>query len=402
VAAPGAVTLSWAPVAGAASYQVWRSLVSGGGFTLVGETTDAGFVDDRVPNGSLAYHVVTALDAAGNVSARSPEVVSLPQHTITAVEATGPATRAVPLSLTGPGVVVTGSVTLDGATSTDATSGVRVEVGVGPTDTSPDVASWTWSRATPDAGTPDTWTGAVRPDTTGTFATAVRASTDGGRTWTVSGTDRTIEMLPDADPGAPAAPTGVAVLDVAADHVTLRWDADTTGDVARYLVLRGASGATPEPIATTSAPVFTDLTVVADTRYTYQVVAQDDGGDASPPSEPLDVLAEAPVVSLTFRVSVPADTPADAQLYIAGDFQGWAPGDTPMTQVDAATWSIDLVFESGTALQYKYTRGSWEAVEKDTECGEIPNRTLTVDGSLGASQTIEDVVGTWRDIAGCP
>ncbi len=209
-------------------------------------------------------------------------------------------------------------------------------------------------------------------------------------------------MLPDADPTAPAAPTDLAVLDVAADHVTLRWAADETGTTVRYVVSRGADGAPPTRIATTTAPLFTDLTVDAGVRYTYQVAAQDDGADTSPPSAPVDVVAEEQLVTLTFQVHVPADTPADAQLYIAGDFQGWAPGDTPMTQVDASTWVIDLSFESGTALQYKFTRGSWEAVEKDAQCGEIPNRTLTVDGSAGAAQTIDDSVATWRDVADCP
>ena len=192
------------------------------------------------------------------------------------------------------------------------------------------------------------------------------------------------------------------MLDAAADHVTLRWDGDDSGDAVRYLVLRGTESATPAIIAKTADALFTDMTVEAGTRYRYQVAAQDDGANTSAPSAPLDVVAEEQLVTLTFRVSVPADTPADAQLYIAGDFQGWAPGDTPMTQVDAGTWSVDLPFESGTALQYKYTRGSWEAVEKDAQCGEVPNRSLTVDRSAGTAQTIDDTVATWRDIAGCP
>jgi hypothetical protein len=263
-------------------------------------------------------------------------------------------------------------------------------------------AAWAWTDATPDPALADGWSGGVRPETAGDVATAVRASADGGRTWVVSDTDRTIRMLPDPDPTAPAPPSGLAVLDVAADHVTLRWVPGDAASTVRYVVLRGTEGAEPEPIGTSQDPLFTDLTVVAGTRYTYQVAAQDDGADTSAPSDPVEVVAEEQLVTLTFRVTVPADTPADAQLYIAGDFQGWAPGDTPMTQVDATTWSIDLPFESGTALQYKYTRGSWEAVEKDEACGEIPNRTLTVDGSAGPEQVIEDTVATWRDIDGCP
>ncbi len=166
--------------------------------------------------------------------------------------------------------------------------------------------------------------------------------------------------------------------------------------------MRGTDGAAPDPIATTDGPLFTDLTVGPDVAYTYRVAAQDDGADTSASSEPLEVVAAEQLVVVTFRVTVPAGTPDDAQLYIAGDFQGWAPGDTPMTRADDSTWSIDLPFESGTALQYKYTRGAWEAVEKDEACGEIPNRTLRVDGSAGPEQIVDDAVGTWRDIHACP
>jgi glycosidase len=402
VAAPGEVVLSWQPVAGATRYEVWRSLVSGGGSRLVGRTVDPTFGDRNVLNGAHAYHVVTALDAAGNVSARSPEAVALPQVSIASVAAAGPSTREAPVSLTGPAVPVTGTVSLAAGPSTDPATGIRVQVGVGPVGSDTDDASWAWATATPDTPGPDAWTGGVRPQQAGTFATAIRASSDGGRSWVVSDLDRTLTMLPDADPNAPAAPVDLRLLDVTADHVTLRWTAGTAEDTARYVVLRGADGSEPEVIGTTTDPLYADMAVEAGTLYTYQVAAQDDGADMSSPSSPLDVVAEERLVTLTFRVTVPADTPADAQLFIAGDFQGWAPGDTPMTRIDASTWSIELPLESGTALQYKYTRGSWEAVEKDGQCGEIPNRTLTVDGSAGPAQTIDDTVAIWRDVAGCP
>ncbi|MFN8517963.1 MAG: alpha-amylase family glycosyl hydrolase [Chloroflexota bacterium] len=402
-ASPGRVKLAWEPVAGAARYQVWRSLVSGGGYELVGDTQEPTFVDAEAPNGAMAYHVVTALDPAGNVSARSPEVASLPHVPLGLMYAVDPPTRTAPLSLSGPAVPVSGFVGLEEGSSSDPAMGVRVEVGIGPVDSDPEGAGWAWSIASPSADDPNTWTGGVRPDASGAFATSVRASMDGGRSWHTLPGEQRLVMLPDADPTAPGTPTGLAALDVAADHVTLRWDADTTGDVVRYVVLRAPEGGgTPVRVGTTTAPVFTDLDVEPGASYAYQVAAQDDGADTSAPSEAVEVVAEEQLVTLTFRVTVPADTPADAQLFIAGDFQGWAPGDTPMTQVDDTTWSIDLPFESGTALQYKYTRGSWEAVEKDAQCGEIPNRALTVDGSAGPAQTIEDTVATWRDIAGCP
>lgn len=398
---PGSVELEWEPVAGAASYEVWRSLVPGGGYILLGETQDSSYTDQGVRNGSPAYHVVTARDLRGNVSERSPEVASLPQVRIDSVTATGPASREVPLSLSGPPIPVHGMVGIAHGVSTDPKSGIRVQVGVGPVGSEPG-DDWAWSDATASGDGPDEWAGGVHPEAPGAFATALRASSDGGMTWVASAAEHTLEMLPDPDPSAPAPPTSLTALDVAADHVTLRWTPGDPDRTVRYLVMRGTDGAAPDPIATTDGPLFTDLTVGPDVAYTYRVAAQDDGADTSASSEPLEVVAVEQLVVVTFRVTVPAGTPDDAQLYIAGDFQGWAPGDTPMTRADDSTWSIDLPFESGTALQYKYTRGAWEAVEKDEACGEIPNRTLRVDGSAGPEQIVDDAVGTWRDIHACP
>ncbi|MEZ4596329.1 MAG: glycoside hydrolase family 13 protein [Chloroflexota bacterium] len=185
--APGRVALAWEPVADATRYQVWRSPVSGGGYVLVGDATEPAFVDAGVANGALAHHVVTALEAAGNVSARSGEVASLPRVTIAAVVATGEQGREAPVSLTGLPVPVTGIVTLDGGASTDPASGIRAQVGLRPAGTDPAGAGWVWTDAAPDVVAADRWVGGVRPEEAGTFATAVRASSDGGRTWTLSG-----------------------------------------------------------------------------------------------------------------------------------------------------------------------------------------------------------------------
>ena len=72
-----------------------------------------------------------------------------------------------------------------------------------------------------------------------------------------------------------------------------------------------------------------------------------------------------------------------------------------MTKVDERTWSITLPFTEGDAPQYKYTRGSWEAVEKDAGCGEIPNRTVTVTYGSEGAQDVPGTVETWRDVNQC-
>src|SRR5207244_936432 len=153
--------------------------------------------------------------------------------------------------------------------------------------------------------------------------------------------------------------------------------------------------------ATTSDPVFTDSTVTAGAAYRYAVIAQDDGFNSSAASEPLAVSATKREVKLVFTVTVPGDTPKADTIYIAGDFQGWSPGTTPMTRVDDTHWTITLPFADATSLQYKYTRGSWDAVEKDDGCAEITNRTVTASFSGSGEQEVQDTVAKWRDVAGC-
>ena len=69
----------------------------------------------------------------------------------------------------------------------------------------------------------------------------------------------------------------------------------------------------------------------------------------------------------------------------------------PLTRDDTTHAHITLTMPEGTALQYKYTRGSWDSVEKGPNCEEIPNRQLTV--TFGQDQY--DTVAKWRDLDHC-
>jgi hypothetical protein len=133
----------------------------------------------------------------------------------------------------------------------------------------------------------------------------------------------------------------------------------------------------------------------------YVVTAQDTSFNESAESPELATVAEKRVVQVTFTATVPDDTPAGDTIYIAGDFQAWNPGATAMTRVDATHWTITLPFEDGAHPQYKYTRGTWDAVEKDAGCGEIPNRTMLVAFGSAGAQPVADAVVKWRDIAHC-
>jgi len=110
-------------------------------------------------------------------------------------------------------------------------------------------------------------------------------------------------------------------------------------------------------------------------------------------------------VEVTFKVTIPPLTPSGDLIYIAGDFNHWDPGpgetgtdgqehDLPLTLDQDGTWQISLEFSPATDIQYKYTRGRWQTVEKGPAGEEIPNRTYTIPES---AVTIYDVVARWRD-----
>ena len=102
---------------------------------------------------------------------------------------------------------------------------------------------------------------------------------------------------------------------------------------------------------------------------------------------------------LTITVSsVPAETPPEATLYVAGSFNGWDPGQSTyaLTNHMDGTYSITFTPSPGTH-EFKFTRGSWATVEGNAEGGFRPNRTLQYNG--GAQQTTLTIDG-WEDISG--
>lgn len=107
-------------------------------------------------------------------------------------------------------------------------------------------------------------------------------------------------------------------------------------------------------------------------------------------------VAFASGATTTFRVEVPASTPVGDVIYIAGNFQGWNPGNPAYAHIEQpdSRWEITLSLPDGIPIQYKFTRGNWQTVEKGPNGEEIPNRTYTPQGT----ETINHVVASWADI----
>ena len=165
----------WNTVAGAASYSVYRSPVSGGGWVKVGSgLTDASFTDNTgLVNAKSYYYVVTATDAVGNESGYSNEVNAVPQYTIGWANLQWPPALNHTISVVNRTDTVYGQLWIDGVTNQPgATAGLRAELGYGPVGSNPaDNAAWAWVAAAFNgaAGNNDEFKASLQPETVGAF-----------------------------------------------------------------------------------------------------------------------------------------------------------------------------------------------------------------------------------------
>ncbi|MEM9025229.1 MAG: hypothetical protein AAGB22_15890, partial [Bacteroidota bacterium] len=92
---------------------------------------------------------------------------------------------------------------------------------------------------------------------------------------------------------------------------------------------------------------------------------------------------------------VPANTPSDAAIYVAGNFNFWDPGDPAyrMKQGPDGRYTVDLPKGSGI-VKFKFTRGDWTTVEGD-ECAKV---LLDREVALGFQDTVFAVVQSWEDL----
>jgi len=75
------VSLSWDSVSGATSYNIYRSLTSGSGYTKIGSSAVTSGTDTGLTNGTTYYYVVTAVTSSGE-SAQSSEASATPSATV--------------------------------------------------------------------------------------------------------------------------------------------------------------------------------------------------------------------------------------------------------------------------------------------------------------------------------
>ncbi len=173
-----------------------------------------------------------------------------------------------------------------------------------------------------------------------------------------------------------------------------------------YEVLRSSTSGGPyATLALVTTTSFDDSAVAQGSTYFYVVRAVDQSFNRSGYSNQVQATANLRTVKLTFNVTVPSYTAASGKsVYIAGSlsllnggYPDWNPGAAVMTQVDSTHWTIQFTGNETVQIQYKYTLGSWDYVEKDNACGEINNRQITLTYGTNGTQIVNDTVQNWRN-----
>lgn len=94
--------------------------------------------------------------------------------------------------------------------------------------------------------------------------------------------------------------------------------------------------------------------------------------------------------------TVPAYTPPGVAVHVAGNFNGWNPADPAYQLVsdNHRGYVIALPDSVKGPIEFKFTLGSWNAVETDSTGGEIQNRSAVAGPNRGVYAA---AVAGWRD-----
>ncbi|MDX1665039.1 MAG: alpha amylase N-terminal ig-like domain-containing protein [Candidatus Promineifilaceae bacterium] len=422
-------SLVWNGVAGADSYNVYRSLVSGGGYTLVANTNATTYSDTGLEVATDYFYVVTSVDeSTGLESGFSNEVLAVPAYDMGAAwyNLQWPPEMTHTISAVTPTDNIYGQIWIDGVTSEPGPApGLLEQVGFGPTGTTPLTADWTWVSMAfnTDVGNNDEYFGQLLPENTGDYHYVTRWSGDGGRTWFYSdqgGPDDpsdgfnepgVLHVVAADDTVAPEAPEALRVAGTTASSIILEWAPSDAPDLAGYWIYRAnidparparlaPEAVSYERIATVDAGVtrYVDEQVQTNATYAYYVRAFDEHFNVSPRSNIVSATAERLLVDVTFRVRVPEATPDQDLVYLVGDIPDlgpWDPGLWPMTRVAPQIWETTLTIPDGTELQYKYTRGSWERVESWGTIVNLANRHVMIQYGDTGEQLVDNTATDW-------
>ncbi len=267
------VTISWSPVSGATSYNIYWSTSTGvtpANGTEIANVTSP-YVHMGLTAGTAYYYVVTAVNSTGE-SAPSAEVAATPTSTATVPAApTGvTATAGVnEVSLSWTAVSGATSYNIYWATSTGVTPATGTQIA--------------------NATSPFVQTGLTAGTTYYYVVTAVNSVGEGAPSTEASAT-------PTSTPAVPATPTGVTAT-AGNNQVTISWTA-VSGATSYNIYWSTTAGVTPSTgtAITNATSPYVQTGLTAGTTYYYVVTAANGVGESAPSTEVSATPTSAPAV----------------------------------------------------------------------------------------------------------
>jgi len=265
-------TITWGAVTGAASYNIYRSTVSGSQGTKIGASSTTSYTDSSAVNGTTYYYEVTADNAAGESAPSAQSTRATPEVPV--------AVPAAPTSLMA--VAGNAEVTLNWAAATGATSyNIYLSTTAGSQGAkiaASSTTSYTDSSAVNGA----------------TYYYVVTANNAAGESAPSTQSTGATPKIPGTVPAAPTNLTAVA----GNAQVALSWSAAV--GASSYNIYRSTTaGAQGTKLGSSSTATYSDTTAANGISYSYEVTAVNAAGE-SPAS------TQSPAVTPAVPVIVPA------------------------------------------------------------------------------------------------
>lgn len=363
------VTLTWDAAAAASSYNIYRAPIEGGQLQKVGDAAVPTWIDTNVENGKKYYYTVTAV-VSGGESPLSEYAAATPSYPIRSVEITkesdpvtlgvGNKTSEILVTIDIPGL------TDDAALAGKEAPGVIARLVYYPVGSNQDDAADAKLRYKEDTadGKKVYWV-AFEPTEAGVYTYYAKVSTDNGDNFTESVAAAVTVTADPNDTTPPAAPVLASIL-VESNRVQLKWTVDDADQsVNHFEIYRKTANTIEKKIAVVEKGLasYIDFTVSNDTTYTYRVAAVDKAYNRAYSNAEI-VTPKLVMVDVKLRVHLPSYTPAQDDIYLAGNLNGWNEAGyklsvpSGLTNRDVVEYSFKMM--AGKSIEYKYTRGTWE------------------------------------------
>lgn len=102
--------------------------------------------------------------------------------------------------------------------------------------------------------------------------------------------------------------------------------------------------------------------------------------------------------NITLLLKLPIPEQIKSNYFFASNLNGWSPSDTAFKFVKdlKGDWVLRLPKSSADLIQYKITRGTWDAVESSNTGEDVGNRVIKID-DIKSDTTIIISISNWKD-----